>query len=111
MLLKVAYDAQGHVTHSEPSADAPAVSPVLTQGARDAVAQWNFQPEVVGGHAIAGQAIVPFCYCLTESGRTPKEPGFCQWKTRDAPTPHGKDDVVALDSVAQLITDIQGHTL
>jgi len=55
----------------------------LTRAALDAVKQWTFEPERVGGLGVAGSAIVPICFSL-EGHQDP-----CFWTT-----PRGQTEVI-----------------
>lgn len=108
VVLQVTYDEQGHVEDAVPAPGMVQGHQSLVDGASEEVKRWTFKPEVVGGHALAGKALVPFCYSVVPSGSTPRP---CSWKNGNPAIERGQNETVALDSVAQLITDIHDHTL
>lgn len=109
VVLKVDYDDKGRVLSATRRDDAPAVADDLEVAAARAVKSWSFTPEVVGGRALAGSAIVPVCFELVDMGKD-VERANCNW------TPPGvkslqEGGVVAIDPATRLKTDIVGHTL
>jgi hypothetical protein len=89
--------------------DAPAVSDDLEVAAARAVKSWAFTPEVVGGRALAGSAIVPICFELVGMGKD-IERANCNWVAPGVKSLQ-EGGVVAIDPAARLKTDIVGHTL
>ncbi|HEY7873274.1 MAG TPA: energy transducer TonB [Rudaea sp.] len=110
VILAVAYDAEGHVVSVQPADDSPKVDPLLTEASEKAARKWQFQPELVGGHPLAGRALIPFCYTLNilPSGR--KE-GNCNWKRPGSNETLRDGETFALSPAAKLLTDVAGRTL
>jgi len=109
VVLKVDYDAEGRVLAASPHQEAPAVAVELTKSAEQAVKKWVFAPEVVGGHALAGSAIVPICFEIVPSGTRPNS--SCAWIPPGAHSGLHDSDVLAIEPAARLKTDVVGHTL
>lgn len=109
VVLKVDYDDKGRVLAAKRQDDAPAVADDLEVAAARAVKGWSFTPEVVGGRALAGSAIVPICFELVEMGKD-VERASCNWVPPGAKSLM-EGGVVAIDPAARLKTDIVGHTL
>ncbi|HKE48626.1 MAG TPA: energy transducer TonB [Rhodanobacteraceae bacterium] len=109
VVLRVDYDAKGHVLAAKRQADAPAVADDLEVAAARAVKSWWFTPEVVGGHALAGSAIVPICFELVGMGKE-IERANCNWAPQGVKSLQ-EGGVVAIEPAARLKTDIVGHTL
>jgi len=110
VVLKVDYDAAGHVVSVVPHEGAPAVAADLKRSAMIAVKRWNFSPEVVGGHALAGSAIVPICFEIFESGTRPPYSG-CGWTPPGSNMMLRDSDVLAIEPAARLLTEVAGRTL
>lgn len=98
VMLWVKYDADGAVTsvRSMPEMSADGISHELTDAAIDAVKQWTFRPETVGGRAVSSEALVPICFKLRD------EP--CRWKPLPDKRPIESGEAVALSSVVGLET-------
>lgn len=109
VVLKVDYDATGHVTATTRHADAPAVADDLEASAARAIKTWRFTPEVVGGRALAGSAIVPICFEIVGMGKD-IERANCNWIPPGAKSLQ-QGGVVAIAPATRLMTDIVGHTL
>ena len=72
------------------------------KASKQAIAQWRFVPERVGGHAVAGRMRVPIGFCLGGGA-------WCQARTLErAAEGMGTDQPMPLDSVARLKTDLTG---
>lgn len=110
VVLRVAYDASGKPTEIVPVPDSPSTSKELTEASVQAVRSWTFQPEVVGGHALAGTAFVPICYSLRVTG-TNRSMGTCDWKAPGGNHTPENGESVALNPAAKLLTDVAGRTL
>jgi hypothetical protein len=108
-VLKVDYDAKGHVIAAKRRDDAPEVAADLETAAARAVKSWRFTPEVVGGRPLAGSAIVPICFELVGMGKD-IERANCNWVPPGVKSLQ-EGGVLALDPAARLKTDIAGHTL
>lgn len=104
-VLYVEYDGGGKVTRIEPARDAPKPNARLLKAAMDSVSTWTFSPEVVGGRAMAGFALVPVCFQL------PDEPRSCAWKNDGTGESMDGDDAVAMNPAATLVTEVAGRTL
>jgi TonB family protein len=109
VVLKVDYDEKGHVLAAKRRDDAPAVGADLEVAASRAVKSWRFTPEVVGGRALAGSAIVPICFEMVGMGKD-IERANCNWIPPGVKSLQ-EGGVVALEPAARLKTDIVGHTL
>lgn len=109
VVLKVDYDTNGHVTAAKRRDDAPAVAEDLEVAAARAVKSWRFTPEVVGGRALAGSAIVPVCFEMVGMGKD-IERANCNWVPPGVKSLQ-EGGVVAIDPAARLKTEIIGHTL
>lgn len=106
VLLRVHYDGSGAVTSAEPYGGNRRVDDRLVQAARSSVKKWTFLPEVVAGHAIAADVLVPICYQLSS-----REPASCRHANPSTGQAMGDLEAVALDPVAKLETDVIGHAL
>jgi TonB family protein len=106
VLLKVRYDVAGKVVDVVRADDAPRVDEPFVRSAIDATRKWTFEPEVVGGHPLAGSMWVPVCFSLRHPGIVPQN---CNWRrpgdALDTP------EALALDPVVKLLTDVIGHAL
>jgi TonB family protein len=109
VVLKVDYDATGHVTATTRNPDAPAVANDLEVAAARAVKTWRFTPEVVGGRPLAGSAFVPICFEMVGMGKD-IERANCNWVPPGVKSLH-EGGVVAIEPATRLKTDIVGHTL
>lgn len=108
VLLKVDYAASGSVVAIALADDAPRVDHPFVDAATDAVRKWTFEPEVVGGHSLAGSALVPVCFTL----RGPRARPFdCNWHRSGRSAAELGDGAVALDPAATLLSDVVGRTL
>jgi TonB family protein len=106
VVLKVDYDEAGKVKDVGPYAGAPQVDTAFVRSAINAVRQWTFEPEIVGGHPRRGSALVPVCFRMDAPG-VPKID--CNWKP-----PNGRgttEGMVALDPAARLESDVIGRAL
>jgi hypothetical protein len=106
VVLRVNYAADGTVVSAEPEADSPKVDERLTKAASAATKTWTFRPEVVGGHALAGAVVVPFCFSIAP-GKKPD----CSWKPKGENAALGDGEALALEPAAKLTTDVAGHAL
>ncbi|MET0225101.1 MAG: energy transducer TonB [Dokdonella sp.] len=68
VVLKVDYDEAGRVKDVEPYAGAPQADTAFVRSATNAVKQWTFEPEVVGGHPRSSAALVPVCFRMDAPG-------------------------------------------
>lgn len=109
VVLKVDYDAAGHVVATKPLEGAPAVAADLTRAAEQAIKSWSFSPEIVGGHPLAGSVVVPTCFEIVHSGSMPQS--SCEWIPPGAHRGLHDNDVLAIEPAAKLQTDVIGHTL
>ncbi len=111
VVVRIGYDADGNVTSTALEPGAPDADKSLVEASIDAAKKWKFQPEIVGGHNLAGYAIVPFCFNLRYIGGGGKS-AKCDWKrsgSGEALLDDGK--ALALNPAAKLLTDVAGHTL
>lgn len=104
-MLYVEYDGAGKVSKIEPARDVPKPNTRLLKAAMDSVATWRFSPEVVGGHAVPGSALVPVCF------RLPGEPSRCAWKNAETGEAMEGDEAMAMNPAATLLTDVAGRML
>ncbi|MGH8173375.1 MAG: energy transducer TonB [Rhodanobacteraceae bacterium] len=110
VVLDVNYDASGRVLATKQHEGAPPVDAALAKSAEQAVKRWSFSPEVVGGHPIAGAAIVPVCFEIVPSGSRPPSTA-CDWApSRSHSDLHG-GEVFAIEPAARLQSDVIGKTL
>jgi len=110
VVLKVDYDESGKVTAAVPAPGTPDVAASLTNASVATVRKWTFAPEVVGGHAMAGAAYVPFCYSLSNMPGSLRNPP-CDWTPPGRSTSIGDGDALAINPVATLATDVAGRML
>ena len=106
VVLRVAYDATGKVMSASAYPGAPKVDAALVTASETVVKNWQFTPETVGGHGVAGEAIVPFCYTLGRNRGT-----HCDWKPPGSNTPLRDGTTLALNPAAHLVTDVVGRVL
>jgi TonB family protein len=109
VVLKVDYDADGRVVTAKPAEGAPTVAQSLVRSAEKAVRDWGFSPEVVGGHALAGSALISVCFDIVPAGTRPK--GDCVWTPPGARSALRETDAFALEPATRLETDVVGHML
>jgi len=110
VVLRIGYDAAGKVTSAALDPSAPAAPSALVKASITAVQTWAFQPETVGGHALAGYAITPFCYTLAQFASSHVE-GKCDWKRPDTAESVGQGQALAVNPAAHLQTDVSGRAL
>lgn len=110
VVLRIGYDAAGKVTSAELDPSAPKAPLSLVKASITAAQAWTFQPETVGGHAITGYAITPFCYTLARLGSSHTE-GKCDWKRPDTAESVGEGQALAVNPSARLQTDVSGRAL
>lgn len=109
VLLRVNYDASGTVTHVATEEKGPATDAALERAAIVAVKKSTFEPDVVGNHPIAGEALVPFCFTLKGVGI---RPSTCNRNGKpDENMEMTNGQLLALDPAAKIITDVVGRTL
>ena len=109
VVMHVSYDADGNVVSSALEPGAPRVSASLVKATAAAMKQWQFQPERVDGHGVAGTAVVPTCFSLSDVGWPPPAMN-CQW-TAPGHAAIGEGQSLALEPAARLLTEIVGSTL
>jgi hypothetical protein len=83
---------------------------LLVEASVKAARSWTFQPEIVGGRALAGTSVVPICYALNVLDTNRKE-GKCDWKAPGHDRALENGEALALDPAAKLLTDVAGRTL
>jgi hypothetical protein len=110
VVLRIGYDANGHVFSVAPAADAPKVDPSLIAASEKAAHHWTFQPESVGGHGLAGFVYAPFCYSLNEIGGH-RYQGKCDWVAPGSKDALRDGETLALNPATKLLTDVAGRTL
>jgi len=109
VVVRVAYDANGKVLSAAPQEGAPDVAPMLSKSAIESVKHWTFKPETVGGHAIAGTAVLPLCFTVSKSAVTPPKVA-CEWRPPNA-SPNAWGGLTSMEPAARLATDVVGRTL
>ena len=110
VVLQIAYDSNGRTTEALPATTSPSSSKLLLDASEKASRTWKFSPEIVGGHAIAGTVVVPFCYTLHPMGSDRVE-GKCDWKAPGRNDTLNSGETLALNPAAKLLTDVAGRTL
>ena len=103
VVLVASYDERGRVNDVTPYEHAVGAVKELQSTAVSAVRGWTFEPEVVGGHAIAGRALVPVCFTVA-GGRS----NACDWKDATGDGEIRGNQAIALDSVAGIDPDVIG---
>ncbi|HEY6984658.1 MAG TPA: energy transducer TonB [Rhodanobacteraceae bacterium] len=110
VVLRVDYDASGHVAGARLNDGAPEVDAALVRTAAESAKRWTFTPEVVGGRGLAGSSIVPICFELhLEHDQTTNE--GCSWHPPSGHDGLGDGAIVAIDPAARLDTNVVGSTL
>lgn len=109
VVLRIAYDANGKVTSAVLDPDAPKVSDYLVEASIKAAETWTFQPELVGGHSLAGVVRSPFCYSLNMVGHRLQDK--CDWEPPGSHQALDQGETLALNPVAHLSTDVAGLVL
>jgi TonB family protein len=110
VVLRVDYDANGHVVATRLQDGAPEVDASFVRSAQDAARRWTFSTEIVGGHGLAGSTIVPICFA-DYTRHTPKEDPGCTWTPPEGHGSLGDGAIVAIDPAARLETAVVGRTL
>ena len=110
VVLRIGYDASGKVTSAEMDPSAPTAPLSLVKASISAAQTWTFQPETVGGHALGGYAITPFCYRLAHEFSSRVE-GKCDWKRPDTSESVSQGQALAVNPAARLQTDVGGRAL
>ena len=92
VVLQLDLDAQGAVTASRVHATSGDVSRGMGEAALRASNGWRFEPERLGGQAVAASILLPVCFA--------SDPGeaMCQWTSPDAQR-RGSREVVSLAPV------------
>lgn len=106
VVLVASYDERGRVTDVKPYEHAVGAVKELRSSAVSAVRWWTFEPEVVGGHAVAGRALVPVCFMVAGS-----RSDACDWKDATDDREIRGNQAIALDSVAGIDPDVIGRVL
>ncbi len=109
-VVQVHYDAAGKVIGAEVAPGAPEVDRAVSDAALKSVRHWTFQPERVGGHALASSAYVPICFTLTRDRRAPAA-DCASWTPPGASTTVANGGSLALEPAATLKSDVIGRTL
>lgn len=108
VVVKVAYDADGHVLTVDPQAsESVATTPAFDQATVTAVRRWTARPERVDGHGVPGVVMVPVCYTVGTANST----FDCSWRPHGSRAMVGQGGSLALESAAHLRTDVVGHAL
>jgi len=107
VVVEAHYDEAGKVALAAVAPGSPSARRDVVDSFLNAVRQWKFQPERVGGHAIAGTVYLPIC--VWQESRSPSACG--KW------TPPGESDAIgdgamfAAQPAAKLKSDVVGHLL
>lgn len=104
-VLHVTYDADGKVVSAELADGAPRVDEALAQAAITAARKWTLRAERVAGHGVPGDALVPICFMVGSSARCEK------WTPHGSSARLGDGELLALDPVLRLASDVAGRTL
>jgi TonB family protein len=106
VMLRVHYDETGAVKSVAPYGDNSMIDGRLVRAAISSASKWTFLPEIVGGHPIAGDSVVPICFHMSEVGGLD-----CNWK--DPTTGKSTDGTqsLALNPAASLESDVIGRVL
>lgn len=105
--LNVHYTSAGVVDSVEPYGDHKKIDQRLVHEATSSVRKWTFAPEVVGGHPIAGSALVPLQFCLSSGASATS----CEFKDEETGKTIDSQEAVALNPAASLVSDVIGRTL
>ena len=108
VVLKVRYAENGRVISVVPYEDGPQADASLVRAAIGAVKKWTFEPEIVDGHPMMNDVLVPVCFELGQAGVPHAN---CDWKKPGITIGMATDHAVALDPAAKLLTDVIGRTL
>lgn len=107
VLLEVRYDATGKIIDAKATRGGePKPGPDIERAAVIAVKQWTLKPETVGGHGIAGKALVPLCFAPV-----PAMQKLCRWETPDTKKPLDADRPLAMSSAVHIETDVTRQEL
>ena len=106
VVLRVAYDTTGKVTSATIFPGSPVAAPLLVDASVNIARKWQFTPEIVGGHGVAGEVVTPFCYSLGRHRGT-----HCDWKRPGDSDALRDGETLALNPAAKLLTEVAGHTL
>lgn len=105
--LRVRYDESGAVVGLELHDKDRSLDDRFVQLASSSVKKWTFLPEVVDGHALAGDVLVPVCFQPSAA----REPESCQVKIPAAGESASAAEAFALNPAAKLETDVIGRAL
>lgn len=108
VVLIAHYNGAGAVTDVAPYEHGPKADVQFAQAAMTSVRKWTFATEVVGGHGVAGTALIPVCFSLHGF-----PPPACDWKWKNPATGESSSagQAVALNPAAKLESDVIGHAL
>lgn len=109
VLLLLEYDADGKVTSSTVADASPIKTGNLIGAARGASKRYEFEPERVGGRAVAGSALLPVCFTIRDLPGAPV--GNCAWTRPGDAEPLEDVQAVALGSMVTIETDVAGRML
>jgi TonB family protein len=104
--LKVQYDELGNVLAATEYDGIAKADRQFVEAALSSVKQWTFEPEIVGGHPIASNALVPITFNL----KGMQEPE-CRWIASATYPDFDGGGAVALNPATKLESDVVGHTL
>jgi len=107
VVLRIRYSETGEAIQVEPYEPASKVDPVFVRAAIDAAWDWTFEPEIVGGRALGGCALVPVCFVLRSRSAPRLDCG--DWKK---PSPNaGEGQPIMQDPAVRLESDVIGRVL
>lgn len=109
-VMRVAYDGEGEVVSVGPEAGTPEVPSGVRRNMELVMKGAIFEPERVGGRAIAADVVIPMCVSMAR-GRMPSAADACEWKPSGKRSSVGSGQLVAVDPAARLLSDVFGRTL
>lgn len=109
-VMRVAYDGDGKVVSVTPEAGTPEVPPGLRRNMEIVMKGSTFEPERVGGRAVAADVVIPMCVSMAK-GATPPPSAACEWKPPQRHSSIGSGQLVAVDPAAKLVTEVVGRKL
>lgn len=109
-VMRVAYDGDGKVVSVTPEAGTPEVPPGLRRNMEIVMKGSTFEPERVGGRAVAADVVIPMCVSMAK-GVTPPPSAACEWKPPQRHSSIGSGQLVAVDPAAKLVTEVVGRKL
>lgn len=109
-VMRVAYDTKGKVVSVIPESGTPEVPSGIRRNMEIYMKGVTFEPERVGGRAIAADVVIPMCVSMSKDRKQPPADS-CDWKPPHKRSPVGSGQLVAVDPAAKLLTDVVGRAL